>query len=290
MIAIGLNLILGALLFCALILGLKLERKLRGLKDSHADFAKAVGELDQAAGRTEHSLADLRAGTETAKNEVASRIDQARVACQRLEKLVADADKAADRLAAQPLMLVDRAPPPARPVQAPPPAPAPSAIARPEPEYMWADDVTVGRPSPPPAAGPAPSPLRSRAKLVDDDLFAHGPPPTQRQPAARKVHANPFVAPAPAPLEIDEIGRNRRASEPVSAFAQPARGISLKADNDPVIGASSLDEAHDRAAREAFFRDMLERDVEPAARDPFEHGRFAHERRAMLAAVMGGRR
>ncbi len=281
MIAIGLNLILGGLLFCALILGLRLERKLRGLKDSHADFAKAVGELDQAAGRTENSLASLRAGTETAKNEVASRIDQARVACQRLEKLVADADKAADRLAAQPLMLVDRAPPPARPIQTPSaPAPAPSAIARPEPDYMWADDVTVGRPS------PAPSPSRSRAKLVDDDLFAHGPPPAVRRPAARPVEAA-VAAAAPPPLEIDEIGRNRGAS----AFAQPARAIPLRADNDPVIGAPDGDRPGDRAAREAFFRDMLERDLAPEqARDPFEHGRFAHERRTMLAAVMGGRR
>jgi hypothetical protein len=258
MIAIGLNLILGVLLFCALILGLKLERKLRGLKDSHADFAKAVGELDQAAGRTEHSLADLRAGTETAKNEVASRIDQARVACQRLEKLVADADKAATRLASQPLALLDRAPPPARPVQAPPPAPAPSAIARPEPELL--------RPAPEPA------PARSRAKLVDDDLFAQPP----LAPAARPSAA------APAPLEIEEIGRNR---------PQPARAIPLKADNDPVIGAPRIDHADDRAAREAFFREMLERDLTPEpARDPFEQGRFAHERRTMLAAVTGGRR
>ena len=29
---------------------------------------------------------------------------------------------------------------------------------------------------------------------------------------------------------------------------------------------------------------------DPANRDPFESGRFANERRAMLAAVMGGRR
>ena len=265
MIAIGLNLILGALLVCALILGLRLERRLRGLKDSHADFAKAVGELDQAAGRTENSLADLRAGTETAKNEVASRIDQARVACQRLEKLVADADKAADRLAAQPLMLVDRAPPPPRPVQAPAPAPAPSAIARPEPAYMWADDVTVGRPSP----APAPAPSRSRAKMLDDDLFAHGPPPAARKPAADPVFAAPTPAPMPDPAP---------------------RSVPPRADNDPVIGVSRADLDSDRAAREAFFREMLERETAPRAADPFEQGRFAHERRTMLAAVMGGRR
>lgn len=244
MISIGLNMILGVLLFCALILGLRLERKLRGLRDSHADFAKAVGELDQAAGRTEHSLAALRAGTETAKNEVASRIDQARIACQRLEKLVADADKAADRLAAQPLALIDRAPPPRAAAPPQPPAPAPSAIARPEPEFL------------------RPAPSRSRARMIDDDLFDHAPAPAARQP-----QVEPFVA----------------AAAPVGA-----RHVPLKADNDPVIGAPR----RDRALREALFRETLERDAapEPALRDPYEQGRFAHERRAMLAAVMGGRR
>jgi hypothetical protein len=272
MISIGLNLILGVLLACALVLGLRLERKLRGLRDSHADFSKAVGELDRAAGRTETSLAALRAGTETAKSEVASRIDQARIACQRLEKLVADADKAATRLAAQPLALMDRAPPPARPVQAPPPASAPSAIARPEPEF-----VRPAAPARPEPARPEPAPSRSRAKLVDDDLFAQGPAPVARQPAASppaaRGEADPFVAAAPAPRPV----------------AQP---VTLRADNDPVIGLSRADRADDRAAREAFFRDMLERDdaAEPAYRDPFAQGRFAHERRAMLAAVMGGRR
>lgn len=271
MISIGLNLILGMLLFCALVLGLRLERKLRRLRDSHVDFAKAVGELDQAAGRTEHSLAALRAGTETAKNEVASRIDQARIACQRLEKLTADADRAAERLAAQPLALLDRAaPPPPRAPQAPQsPKPAPSAIARPEPEYLWADDMTATRPAPaqPIMARPSPAPSRSRARMVDDDLFAQGPAPVVRQPAAREPAADAFVAAAPA--------------------AQ-LRSAPPKADNDPVVGVPR----HDRAAREAFYREALEPKAspEPAPRDPFEEGRFAHERRVMMAAVMGGRR
>ena len=259
MIAIGLNLILGMLLFCALVLGVRLERKLRGLRDSHADFAKAVSELDQAAGRTENSLATLRAGTETARNEVASRIDQARIACQRLEKLVADADKAADRLAAQPLALLDRAspPPPRAAAPAPAPAPAQSAIARPEPEYMWADDLMAARPAPSPVA-----PARSRARMIDDDLFAQGPPPAVRQPAALKPEPEPFVAAAPP--------------------AQPRRAPP-KADNDPVIGMPR----RDRTARQVFRET-----AEPARStpDPFEEGRFAHERRVLMAAVMGGRR
>jgi hypothetical protein len=271
MISIGLNLILGVLLSCALVLGIRLERRLRGLRESHADFAKAVGELDQAAGRTENSLAALRAGTETAKSEVASRIDQARIACQRLEKLVADADKAATRLASQPLALLDGAPPPARPIQAPPPAPAPSAIARPEPELL--------RPAPEPA------PVRSRAKLVDDDLFAQGPPP-----ARRPVAVDPLAAAAPAPLELEEIGRHR--PRPAQPAPQTARSAPFKADNDPVIGLPRQDRAQDRAKREAFYREMLDGEGSPEldAFDPFEQGRFAHERRAMLAAVMGGRR
>jgi len=279
MISIGLNLMLGVLLFCALILGLRLERKLRGLRDSHADFAKAVGELDQAAGRTETSLASLRAGTETAKSEVASRIDQARVACQRLEKLVADADKAAVRLS-QPLALLDRAPPPARPVQAPPAAPAPSAIARPAPEFA--------RPSA--AAAAAPAPARSRAKLVDDDLFAQGPaaavrPQAERPQAERPQAERPLAAPAQS---VRPPAAREREVDPFVAMAPAPQRVALKADNDPVIGLSRTD----RAAREALFREMLDGDATPEldAFDPFEQGRFVHERRAMLAAVMGGRR
>jgi hypothetical protein len=128
---------------------------------------------------------------------------------------------------------------------------------------MWADDVTVGR--------PAPSPSRSRAKLVDDDLFAHGPPPAARKPASDPVFAAPASAPASAP-------------------APAPRGLPPRADNDPVIGVSRSDRDDDRAAREAFFREVLERETAPRAADPFEQGRFAHERRTMLAAVMGGRR
>jgi hypothetical protein len=266
MIAIGLNLILGVLLFCALILGLRLERKLRGLRESHADFAKAVGELDQAAGRTEHSLADLRAGTEIAKNEVASRIDQARIACQRLEKLVADADRAADRLAAQPLALMDRAPPPPRAPQAPqPPAPAPSAIARPEPEFRRpAAPVQPGRPAAPPA--------RSRARMIDDDLFDLDPM-VGAPPASRPVQSRPVQAQSVQSLPV-------QSRPPVNSPS-----VNALRTERPLVERP----ANDRAAREALFREVLERD-ESTLRDPYEEGRYVHERRAMLAAVMGGRR
>ncbi len=269
MISIGLNLILGVLLFCALALGFRLDRKLRGLRQSHQDFAKAVSELDQAAARTEQSLASLRAGTETAKGEVASRIDQARLACQRLEKLVADADKAIERAAAQPFLQqplalsqpIDRA--------APSLAAAPSAIARPDPEPV--------RPAAPVQMRPAPEPARSRAKLLDDDLFADGDPmvgaPPVREPFLREAEVR-------GPQFHEPPFREPSFREPVVRELQAA-APQLVADNST------------RAEREAFYREMLDRGgpaPERTVGDPLESGRFAIERRAMLAAVMGGRR
>jgi len=257
MISIGLNLILGVLLVCALILGVRLERRLRGLRQSHTDFAKAVSELDQAAVRTESSLAALRAGTETAKGELASRIDQARIACQRLEKLAADAERVLDRplplshpmqpLAQQPMAL-------SQPIErpAPPLAQAGSDFARPDPEFL--------RPAAPVQSRPvAEPPARSRARLIDDDLFD-------------------FEA---------EVGAARGApSALASAHLASTHTATGDMASDPLIGGPP--KGADSSAREAFYREVLDR--EAFAPDPFASGRFAHERRAMLAAVMGGRR
>jgi hypothetical protein len=180
MISIGLNLILGVLLFCAMIMGARLERRLRTLRQGQLDFAKAVSELDQAAARTESGLASLRASSETARTELASRIDQARLACQRLEQLTADAEKAFN----QPLPLsqalaqaAKASPSPASPARhdfahsalahsaLAQSAHVPSAFARPE--------AILSRPvAAPVQMRPAP-PSRSRA-LVDDDLFDVG--------------------------------------------------------------------------------------------------------------------
>jgi hypothetical protein len=161
MIAIGLNCILGLLLTCGLMLGLRLDKRLRGLRDSHASFAKAVQELDQAAVRTETSLADLRAGTEAVRTELAARIDQARLLAQRLEKLSADAGRIVEQPRPAPLA---RAP---RLAAADPAAPRPARLA---------DRKSPIRPEP--AAGP-----RSRV-VVDDDLFEVGGGLDRRAPLA----------------------------------------------------------------------------------------------------------
>jgi uncharacterized coiled-coil protein SlyX len=118
-------------------MGMTLNKRLRGLRDSHAGFAKAVQELDGAAARTQASLADLRASTAQAQTELAARIDQARLLTQRLDKLTADAAQALE----QPLSLT-------RPLSAPSAALRPVALAQRQP-----------------AANP-----RSKV-LIDDDLF-----------------------------------------------------------------------------------------------------------------------
>jgi hypothetical protein len=150
MISIVLNMLLGVMLFCGLLMGVRLEKRLRGLRDSHLDFAKAVSELDHAAERTEASLASLRAGTEAARTDLAARIDQARLACQRLEQLTVAAEKALDR-------------------------PLPLAAVAAEAPRASAARLAASSPERPIAAPP----MRSRA-LVDDDLFESGPRREQR--------------------------------------------------------------------------------------------------------------
>ncbi|HWA63408.1 MAG TPA: DUF6468 domain-containing protein, partial [Caulobacteraceae bacterium] len=90
-VALILNLLLGALLVAALLLGWRLERRLRALKDSQANFTQAVADLDRAATRAEQGLADLRAATDEAAEALAGRIERARELSQRLDAVMSRA-------------------------------------------------------------------------------------------------------------------------------------------------------------------------------------------------------
>jgi hypothetical protein len=89
-IALILNLLLGGLLVAALALGLRLDRRLRALRDSQAGFIKAVNELDQAAARTHAGLAQWRDATDEARELLHDRIEKAKVQASLLEKLIRD--------------------------------------------------------------------------------------------------------------------------------------------------------------------------------------------------------
>jgi hypothetical protein len=191
LVALIMNLLLGALLVAALGLGWRLERRLKALRDSQTSFAAAIADLDRAATRAEQGLADLRAATNEANEALAGRIERAQVLTQRL-------DGAMTRAAAAPA----REPPQNREFSRDPATRAEQLAARLElglpreeaprraeplrPEMPRArevrtdlilEDDDVRRPFSPrtplsraPVAAPTPQPHRSRAR-VDDDLF-----------------------------------------------------------------------------------------------------------------------
>lgn len=96
-VAIGMNLMLAGLLTAALVMGLRLNARLKALRDSHEGFAKAVAELDAAAARAEQGLADLRAATDEAQDALADRIEKARALTAKLDRQLQSAPSASAR-------------------------------------------------------------------------------------------------------------------------------------------------------------------------------------------------
>ncbi|MES2835349.1 MAG: DUF6468 domain-containing protein [Pseudomonadota bacterium] len=113
MTGIVLDAILMLLLVAALGYGVRLEKKLRTLRDGQLAFAGAVAELNQAAGRAEAALASLREASQET-DMLHDRIVKAREVKQQLEVLMVRA----------PVREAAPAPVPVAPA-APVPAPAP---------------------------------------------------------------------------------------------------------------------------------------------------------------------
>lgn len=145
LVALTLNLTLGVLLACAMMLGLRLDRRLKALRESHLSFAKAVSELDQASLRTQAGLAELKATAEGVRADLAEQLHNARVLSERLVKLTGEADAKAQALTKARAAL---------------PSLTKTMAARPAVLNGIAD-------SPTPGAAP---PVRSRPS-VDDELF-----------------------------------------------------------------------------------------------------------------------
>ncbi len=96
-ISLALNLLLAGLLTLTLMFGWRLSRQLKALKDSHAGFAHAVGDLDRAAQRAEVGLTELRTSTDQAVDLLVGRIDKARDLAKQLEILTVRAEAAAEK-------------------------------------------------------------------------------------------------------------------------------------------------------------------------------------------------
>lgn len=86
-VGIVMDVLLIALILAAIGFGMRLERKLKALREGQEGFAKAVSELNVAAGRAEAAMAELRAaGEET--DLLHERIVAARTLKAELEGLV----------------------------------------------------------------------------------------------------------------------------------------------------------------------------------------------------------
>jgi hypothetical protein len=95
LIGYALNGLLVALLGAALVMGWRLNRRLKALRESQAGFAAAVQELNRAAARAQQGLSELRAATDEAVDLLSDRIDKGRQLAGKLEKLVQQAPAAA---------------------------------------------------------------------------------------------------------------------------------------------------------------------------------------------------
>jgi hypothetical protein len=104
-IGLILNGFLGVLLIGALAVGWRLEGRLKALRASHLNFAKAVEDLDRAAARAEQGLADLRAATDEAAETLAGRIERAGALSAKLERLTAEAVNVEARMAPRPTLV-----------------------------------------------------------------------------------------------------------------------------------------------------------------------------------------
>jgi len=93
-IGLVMNVLLAGLLLAALVMGWRLNRRLKALRDSHDGFAVAVRELNAAATRAEQGLADLRSATDEAVDELADRIEKGRALAAKLERLIDNAPAA----------------------------------------------------------------------------------------------------------------------------------------------------------------------------------------------------
>ena len=97
-IAFCLDLILASLLLAALFVGLRLDRKLKALKDSQTGFVHAVGELDAALAKAQDGLGALKAAAAQAETAISDRIQDARGITARLDQQAKAAVVASDKL------------------------------------------------------------------------------------------------------------------------------------------------------------------------------------------------
>lgn len=180
LIAIAMNLLLAGLLVAAMVVGLRLNKRLKALRDSHEGFEAAVRELNTAAVRAEQGLADLRAATDEAVDMLSDRIEKGRALAAKLEKLVAAAPELPRPMAAAE-RIAPRAMPPVAPasrVENPAETRLSNLLAMARTRLAAKEAAQAEAPiaaEREPLVGRAPLPGRRIASTPDDDLFEDAP-------------------------------------------------------------------------------------------------------------------
>jgi len=85
LVALSMDVFLAVLLIAALVMGVRLNARLKALRQSHEGFARAIVELNDAAVRAERGLAGLREAATETHDSLLARIDTARSLAAKLD-------------------------------------------------------------------------------------------------------------------------------------------------------------------------------------------------------------
>ena len=194
-ISLAMDGLLAVLLLTAVAVGVRLNGKLKVLRESQTGFVKAVGDLDLAAARAESGLSALRAATQEAHDQLLTRIDTARTLAARLDRAAEDAQSASARLEEG--------------VRG-----AETAMRRAQAAGETASRIAAERASAPPVAAPALTPAPAPAPAALRAGFA--------EPVIRAA-----LLAAERIVEAEETGTTRPAAPPPAAPTRPAPPLAV---------------------------------------------------------------
>ena len=229
LLGVSMDLFLAALMIAALVVGARLNCRLKALKQSHEGFARAIVELNDAAVRAERGLAALREATSETHDSLLSRIETARSLAAKLDGQI----HTARGLIEQQALAATRAPAdPFELATAPAVGESPQGVRRLAQRFGLIPGgesrQTSARPDIAPAARPAATlpPKPSRRPLPEEDeLFEPTvSPDAPRYSAAPPIapRGSPSAAPRPAPYQAPAATADDWAAELEAELAAPA--------------------------------------------------------------------
>ena len=230
LLGVSMDLFLAALMIAALVLGARLNGRLKALKQSHEGFARAIVELNDAAVRAERGLAALREATSETHDSLLSRIETARSLAAKLDGQIYTARGLIEQQALAGIRETGAADlsEPLRPSSAAEPQQGVRRLAQRFGLIPGGESrQTSARPDVAPAARPAATlpPKPSRRPLPEEDeLFEPTvSPDAPRYSAAPPIapRGSPSAAPRPAPYQAAAATSNDWAAELEAQLATP---------------------------------------------------------------------